>query len=119
MSDDDFDLEEDCSEYSDDLDYYHDKGEQDGANDDWSPPHGSFAIDIETRRKRRKYLCENHWYAKGFFHSRGQIDGSNNENNPPSGSHEEYKDIYDEAWEDARENYTEPEQDEEEQNSRE
>jgi hypothetical protein len=106
MSDYDFDVEEHCSEYSDGLNYYHEKGEQDGGKDEWSLPHGSFTMDIETRSKRRKYLCENHWYIKGFFHSRGQIDGSNNEYDPPSGSHKEYKDIYDEAWEHARENYT-------------
>jgi hypothetical protein len=57
MSDDDFDLEEDCSEYSDDLDDYHNQGEQDGANDNWSPPHSFFAIEIETRMKLITKRC--------------------------------------------------------------
>jgi hypothetical protein len=78
----------DCSEHSDNLDYYHNKGQSDAADGDYDPPHGGLD-DLVTWSDHgmSKNACENHAYDLGYFHTRGQIDQVANEYDPPSSTY--------------------------------
>lgn len=85
-----------------DEEHYHNKGQRDGNNGDYDPPHGvladlvtwsSSAMDRNTR--------ENHAYNLGYYHGKGQRDAARRAGYaPPSKS--EYRAAYDAGWESAR-----------------
>jgi hypothetical protein len=87
---------------SDNEEYYHDKGQSDGYERVYDPPHGVMDdlttwSDAGMDRNRR----ENHAYNLGYYHGRGQHDYNNDAGyDPPSGS--EYRDAYDAGWESAK-----------------
>lgn len=81
--------------------YYHNKGEIDAANNNYSPPHG--LMDEMLTWSHAGTTCnieENKAYDQGYFHTRGQIDQGGNDYSPPSDS--ECRAAYDAGWEAAK-----------------
>jgi hypothetical protein len=85
------------SEY--DIEYYHNKGQEDGANNEYDPPYDGIFLDVlmmddEKLEKRRAYFL-------GYYHAKGEVDGVENNYDPPSSSGEcgsEKREAYDAGW---------------------
>jgi hypothetical protein len=78
-----------------DEEYYHNKGQEDGVNDDYDPPYDG-VLSVVTMDDDQ--LAKRHAYLLGYYHVRGEIDGAANEYNAPS---DDYLEAYN-AGRDAR-----------------
>jgi|GEM_PF-1427108 hypothetical protein len=86
---------------SDNLEYYHNKGEQDANDRNYDPPHGVLdSLTTWSDSGTERMIEENTAYDQGYFHTRGQIDYGDNDYSPPHDS--DAKEAYDEGWEAAK-----------------
>jgi hypothetical protein len=83
---------------SNNLEYYHNKGQEDAQSRDYEPPHGFF--DELTTLNSERLIEENEAYDQGYFHTLGQIDQGDDDYDPPSDLNA--KEAYDEGWEAAK-----------------
>lgn len=84
-----------------DLEYYHNKGQEDASDGNYDPPHG-FIDELSTWSESgiEKMVEETNAYDGGYFSTKAQIDKSNGRGyNPPSSEYSVAKEAYDNAWE--------------------
>lgn len=88
---------------SDSEEYYHNKGQKDGYEGDYDPPHGVIdELSTWSRAGIDKNIRENLAYDLGYYHGRGQHDYNKDCGYDPP-SEPAYREAYDAGWESAKE----------------
>lgn len=82
-----------------DIEYYHNKGQEDGANGNYDPPYNGLFLDALTMDDEK--LAKQLAYFLGYYHGKGEVDGTANQYDPPPGHMDhatEKREAYDAGW---------------------
>ena len=84
-----------------DLEYYHNKGQEDASDENYNPPHGLVdEISTWSGSGIEKMVEETEAYDRGYYGTKAQIDKSSGSGyNPPPSEYFAAREAYDNAWE--------------------